>query len=118
MSGVYVIHLFLFNELRTIKLDGTNTYNLQNGDNENFSDVKTRTNGELENSQAWKLKEYNEQSQFQSLRLPDRLLPTRVCISSSGDLNGICSSYIYLFFALWLLWVECLPIYSLVHLFL
>ncbi|XP_056176451.1 topless-related protein 4-like isoform X1 [Syzygium oleosum] len=49
-----------------------------NGDTENFSDVKTRTNGELENSQAWKLKEYNEQSQFQSLRLPDRLLPTRI----------------------------------------
>ncbi|KAK3411058.1 hypothetical protein EUGRSUZ_J03067 [Eucalyptus grandis] len=49
-----------------------------NGDSENFSDVKTRTNGELENSQAWKLKEYDEQSKFQSLRLPDRLLPTRI----------------------------------------
>ncbi|KAF8011645.1 hypothetical protein BT93_J2048 [Corymbia citriodora subsp. variegata] len=49
-----------------------------NGDSKNFSDVVIRSNGELENSQAWKLKEYDEQSQFQSLQLPDRLLPTRI----------------------------------------
>lgn len=105
---------FCLNELRIIKLDSTNTHNLQNGDTENLSDVKTRTNGELENSQAWKLKEYDEQSQIQFLQLPDRLLPTRVCISSSGDLNGICSIYI----PFWLLWVACQAYYLLVRLFL
>ena len=54
---------------------------LQNGDNCTLPDVRPRVADELEKSKIWKLTEMNEPSELRSLRLPDSLMPIRVCIA-------------------------------------
>lgn len=48
-------------------------------------DVKPRIPDEAEKSKIWKLTEISERSQLRTLRLPDSLLPARVCIQSISN---------------------------------
>ncbi|KAF9621711.1 hypothetical protein IFM89_027329 [Coptis chinensis] len=53
-----------------------------NGDNRSLADVKLRiVDKSMEKSKIWTLSEINEPSQCRSLKLPDNLLPVRVCVN-------------------------------------